>query len=108
MLTRHQQKNFDVARADQLLSLQRGSAPTAYELIDLAVAMANSRGMEKIQTIERDPATLEVVATATIEVPTYERFQYQLSGRIQALIDFYNTASCAGVRLGFKKIKAAG
>lgn len=104
MLTQHQQKIYDTARANQLLSLERGDAPTAHELVQIAVDMANARGMEKIQTMERDPATLEIVTAVTVEVPAYERLQNQLYGRIQALIEFYNMASRSGVKLVFKKV----
>lgn len=103
MLAPHQQKIYNAARADQLLSLERRDALTASELIDLAVAMANSRGMEKIQTMERDPATREIVSTVTVDVPTYERLLHRLSGRLQALIDFYGAVNRAGLRVSFKK-----
>lgn len=64
MLTPHQQKFYDAARADQLLSLERGVAPTVNELLQFAADMANSRGVEKIQTMERDPMlTAEKMAT---------------------------------------------
>lgn len=52
---------------------------------NLTVTLGSGLGgvNEKLGSIERDPATLEIVATASIEFPTYEPFQYQLSGRIK-------------------------
>ncbi|MDO8414323.1 MAG: hypothetical protein Q7S51_11110 [Gallionellaceae bacterium] len=107
MLAPHQQNIYDAARADQLLSLERGVAPTVNELLQLAADMANSRGVEKIQTMERDPTTLEIVSTTTVEARSYERFLYTLSGRLSALIEFYNLATRAGAKLSFKKNKAS-